>query len=108
MRPPDFLSLDPSSAFTSKENIQSVEVAGITLKDAPIENPRSTSVVEMYHGPIKKAYLDIRSTLPKNEDVDEECLSMETNAPKATILPEGIWDMRLVFVSIRHPERKNS
>ena len=97
MGPPDFLAVDQGSAYISKETKSNMEAAGIILEEAPIENPGSIGVVERYHAPLKKAYLKLRQTLQKGDTSDAECLQMAVYAANATIGPEGLCPMLLVF-----------
>ena len=82
-----------------------MEAAGIKLEEAPIENPRSIGVVERYHAPLKKAYLKLRQTLQKNDTNDAECLQMAVYPANATIGPEGVCPLLLVFGALPRPAR---
>ena len=107
MGPPDFLAVDQGSAYISKETNSNMEAAGIILEEAPIENPGSIGVVERYHAPLKKAYLKLRQTLQKGDTSDAECLQMAVYAANATIGPEGLCPMLLVFVAFPRPARRS-
>lgn len=53
--PPDYLSVDQGSEFTSTEMRENSEAAGITMKKAPIETPGGIVTVERYQAPLRSA-----------------------------------------------------
>lgn len=63
------------------------EEAGITLDEAPIKNPGSIGVVELYHAPLRCADEHLRKSLDKSEIIGAECLQMEVYSNNATIGP---------------------
>ena len=79
--------------------------AGISLEEAPIENPGSIGIVERYHAPLRAAFQKIRQTLSKRDADDSECLQMAVYSTNSTIGPEGLCPMLLVFGAIPRPAR---
>lgn len=102
--PPDFLSVDQGSSYVSKQMKSNCQAEGITLREAPIENPGSIGVVERYHAPLRAAYEKLRSDLPR-ENSDEDCLQMAVYAVNNTVGPEGLCPTLLVFGAIPRPIR---
>lgn len=59
--PPVYLSIDQGSNYISREIRSNVEAHGIRMKEAPIETPTSIGTVEIYHDPLRTAYMKLRS-----------------------------------------------
>lgn len=87
-----------------KENF---EVLGITLRHEPIENPGTIGVVEIYYAHIRWEYERVRSHLD-NTDTDDDCLGIENLAFNATVDPEGLCYMLLVFGTFLRPEHRST
>lgn len=103
--PPDFLAVDQGSAYISKEMKSKAAAAGITMEEAPIETPGSIGIVERYHAPLRMAFTKLREDLRKDEATDDECLQLAVYACNATMGPEGLCPMLLVFGALPRPAR---
>ena len=103
--PPDYLSVDQGTAYISAEMKANLSASGITLNEAPIENPGSIGLVERYHAPLRCAFAKLRETLEKNIVNDADCLQMAVFATNATMGPEGLCPMLLVFGAMPRPAR---
>ena len=103
--PPDYLKVDQGSNYISNEMKANLSAAGITLEEAPIETPGSIGIVERYHAPLRKAYTKIRQDLLKKDCSDQDCLKMAVYACNATMGPEGLCPMLLVFGALPRPAR---
>lgn len=97
--PPDNLSVDQGTAYTSRGMREKCEAAGTKLVEAQIENPCSIGTVERYHGTLRAAYLKIRSELDRDTKNDE-CLKMAFHSANSTRGPEGLCSVLVVFVTI--------
>lgn len=75
------------------------------MNEAPIENPGTIGVVERYHAPLRAACLKIRSDMD-NYNTDEECMRLAVFSINATVLPEGLFPILLVFGAIHRPARE--
>lgn len=106
MGPPDFLAVDQGSAYISDEMKRNLEATGIQLEEAPIESPGSIGIVERYHAPLRRAYKTLRESLNKEDTSDADCLRMAVYASNATMGPEGLCPMLLVFGALPRPARK--
>ena len=84
--PPDHLSVDQGSNYISREMRANLEAAGVTLHEAPVENPGTIGVVERYHAPLRAAYFKIRADLDRS-NTDAECLKLEIFAVNSTMGP---------------------
>lgn len=71
----------------------------------PINSPGSICVVERYQAPIIAAYNKIRDEMDSVIG-DPECLKMATFAVNATVGPDGLCPMFLVFGALPTPARK--
>ena len=76
------------------------------MEEAPIENPGSIGLVERYHAPLRKAYVKLRETLSRTNATDQECLQAAVYAANATIGPEGLCPMLLVFGALPRPAQR--
>ena len=104
MGPPNYLAIDQGSSYISKEMKSNAEAAGISMIEAPIENPGSIGIVERYHAPLRRAYHKIRKSLGR-ETSDDECLQMAVYANNTTMGSEGLCPMLLVYGAIPRPAR---
>lgn len=102
--PPDYLKVDQGSNYTSKEMRANMDAAGIRLREAPIESPGAIGVVERYHAPLRGIYEKIRKEMARDH-TDVECLKMAVFSINATVGPEGLCPMLLVFGVIPRPAR---
>lgn len=71
---------------------------------APIESPVTIGVVERYHAPLRAALERIKAYYGEKLP-DKECLRMSVYAINATVGPEGIFQMLLVYGIMRRPAR---
>lgn len=94
--PPDHLRIDQGSNFVSQEFLDCATTEGIIVLEAPIESPSTMSHVERYHGPLRRAYLKIRESLPRRE-TDADCLQLAVKSMNDTVGPEGLCPTLLVF-----------
>lgn len=104
--PPDHLSVDQGTKYVSKEMRENLAAEGVTLHEAPVENPGTIGTVERYHAPLRSAYNKIRMELSK-ETSDIECLRMAVFAVNSTMGPAGLCPILLVFGVIPRPARMN-
>lgn len=76
----------------SSEMRGNAEVAGVKVKEAPIETLGTTGSVERYQAPLWSAYDKVRNQLSRDY-TEKECLKMELFAINTTIGPEGLYRM---------------
>lgn len=103
--PQDYLSVDQRTNYISQEMLSDVKAAGITLDEAPIENSGSIGVVEWYQEPLSCAYTKLYQSLHKGETTYAKFLKMAVYSNDATVGPEGLCPMILVFGEITRPAR---
>lgn len=108
MGPPGHLAIDQGSNYISKEFRDNATAAGISIMEAPIENPGTIGVVERYHAPLRRAYNTIRQTFERKDASNEECLQVVVYANNVTIGPEGLCSMLLVFGALPRPVRSST
>lgn len=96
--PPDYLCVDQGSNFVSEEFKASAMADGVAGMEAPVESPGTMSHVEMYHGPLRSAYLKIKSTLRHARP--PKILQLAVNSVKDTTCPEGLCPTLLVLAQL--------
>lgn len=82
-----------------------MEAAGIALKEAPIETPGSIGTVERYHPPLPAAFTKIWDEVGRYMN-EVECMRMAVYSVNATIGPEGLCAMVLVFGTLPRTARQ--
>lgn len=85
-----------------KENLSA---DGVTLHKAAVENPGTIGTVERYNAPLIEAFPKLRSDLG-SVTTDRHCLQLAVFAVNATIGPEGLCPMLLVFGALPRPARR--
>lgn len=105
--PPDHITVDQGSNYTSKEFRGCIESSGVKLEEAPIENPGSIGTVERYHAPLRAAFNKLRADLDSSIS-DTDCLQAAVHAVNATVGPEGLCPILLVYGALPRPIRANS
>lgn len=103
--PPDHLSVDQGSNYISREMRETLDVAGVRLGEARVENHGSIGVVRRYHAPVRASYERIRCDMYATVR-DLECLKMATFSVNATVGPEGLWRTLFVFCVIPRLARR--
>lgn len=86
---------------------RNLETAGITLHEAPVENPGTIGTVERYHVPLRTDNLKIRMELGRDV-TNEYCLKMGVFEVHWTIGPEGLCLILNLFGCFPRPSRKTS
>lgn len=81
-----------------------LETAGVRLSEAPVENPGKIGVVKGYHAPPHAAYNKIKANMPPDTR-DAERLNMTLSSMNATVGPEELCLILLVFSVIPRPTR---
>lgn len=94
--PPDYLQVDQSINFLSKEFMGCAESEGIKVIEGLIESPSTMFYVERYHRPLLVAYNKIRESLGR-ETSNDDCLQLAVKAVNETIGPEGLCPTLFVF-----------
>lgn len=74
------------------------------MDGAPIENTGQMGTVERYNDPLRTSYERIRSDICKNTS-DQECLKVAVFEVNATVGPEGLCPIIIVFWAITRPAR---
>lgn len=93
--PPDIITHDAGTNFTSQEFQQSAESLSIRTKEVPVEAAASMSIVERYHKPLRRAYQVIKDEI---EGIDKvTALQMAVKAINDTAGYDGIVPTLLVF-----------
>lgn len=93
--PPDVITTDAGTSFTSDEFKQLAKDMAIAVKEVPVEAHNSIGKVERYHGPLRRAYRIIRAEDPSISP--EAALQMAIKAVNDTAGPDGIVPTLLVF-----------
>lgn len=84
--------------------LYNMDAAGITVREAPNETPGEIGMVEWYHSPLRATNENIRKELSWDHTY-VECLTMAVFYINATVGPEGLCSMLLVFGVIPRPAR---
>ena len=93
--PPDVITTDAGTNFDSNEFAQIAVNVGTKVKIVLVEAHNSVSIVERYHGPVRRAYQIITSEVPGiNKDV---ALQMAFKAVNDSIGPDGLVPTLLVY-----------
>lgn len=93
--PPDLLTHDAGTQFTSPEFVAKAKAMNIETKCVPVESHHSIGVIERYHAPLRRAYDIIREELPStNKHLG---LQMAVKAVNDTAGPDGLVPTLLVF-----------
>lgn len=93
--PPDFHRVDRGSSFVSYEFLSLAQTDGISVLHVPTGSPETMRHAKSYHGPLRSAYLKIKSDLPKMSH--RELLQMAVKAVNDTTGPEALCPTQLVF-----------
>lgn len=83
----NFLHVDQGSNFVLTEFQARSKVLDIQILEAPIECPNSLSYVELYHSPLRMAFLKIEANLQAEHRPD--ILQMAPSTLNITLGPEG-------------------
>lgn len=102
--PPGFFSVDPGTSYISREMRDNLESEGFRLLQDPVDNPGKIGVLKRYHAPLRAAFTKIRKDLYQKIS-DNECLRMAVFSVNATVGPEGLCPILLVFGVIPRPAR---
>ncbi len=92
---PDVIVHDAANAFLAQEFQRSAENLHITTKCVPVEAANSMSIVERYHGPLRRAYKKIMHDCPGLDRVS--ALQMAVKAINDSVGPDGIVPTLLVY-----------
>ncbi|KAI0991423.1 hypothetical protein K3495_g16764, partial [Podosphaera aphanis] len=96
--PPDIITHDAGTQFTSREFKQLAVSLGISTESVPVEAHNSIGIVERYHGPLKRAYLIIKEELSSAANISKHMiLQMAVKAVNDTAGPDGLVPTLLVF-----------
>lgn len=98
--------VEQGSYYISQELKGNLEAADINLVEAPIENPGTIGIVERYQAPLRAAYEILRADFDRKTS-DDECLRMAVYSVNATVGPEGLCPIILVFCVMPRPARTN-
>lgn len=79
MGPPDHISVYQGTAYVSKEMRENMAASSIHLEEAPIENPGSICVVEIYYEPFRSAYNRSKCEIGHTTS-PEDCLVLAVHA----------------------------
>ena len=93
--PPDFITHDSGTQFTSSDFVQKAKGMSITTKCVPVEAHHSIGRVERYHAPLRRAFSIIKEELPQLTNAI--ALQMATKAINDTAGPDGLTPTLLVF-----------
>lgn len=93
--PPDMITTDTGTNFTSKDFQHQASLMGIKIKIVPVEAHNSIGLVERYHGPLRRAYTIIKQEIP---DLHKDmALQMSLKAINDTAGPNGLVPTLLVY-----------
>lgn len=97
--PPDQITHDAGSNFTSQEFRQNATTMAIETKCVPVEAHHSIGIIERYHAPLRRAFEVIKEDLKDLETATskEVILQMAVKAVNDTAGPYGLVPTLLVF-----------
>ena len=95
--PPDIITHDAGTNFTSKEFRQLSASMSILLHEVPVEAHHSVGRVERYHDPLRRAYKCIVSDMKELGTDKHIMLQMAIKAINDTAGPDGLVPTLLVF-----------
>lgn len=94
--PPDIISHDPGTNFSSEEFKNNAKVVGISCKEMPVEAHWAVGKVERAHPPLRRSYDILKAELGDHTG-DETLLQMAIKALNDTAGPNGLVPTLLVF-----------
>ncbi|KAI0990859.1 hypothetical protein K3495_g17328, partial [Podosphaera aphanis] len=97
--PPDIITHDAGTNFTSEEFRQNAKSLAIETNEIPVESANSMSIVERYHKPLRRAYEIIKEEISTNNTEEQKSfiLQMAVKAVNDTAGYDGIVPTLLVF-----------
>lgn len=95
--PPDIITHDARTNFTSTEFRQYTKSLIIFVKEVPVEAANSIGIVGRYHLPHRRAYQIIKAELDQGNRNKAGILQMAVKAVNDTAGPNGIVPTLLVF-----------
>ncbi|KAI0993172.1 hypothetical protein K3495_g15012, partial [Podosphaera aphanis] len=94
--PPDVITHDAGTNFSSVEFRNEARILGITCREVPVEAHWSIGKLERYHAPLRRAY-EILSTELRGIYSPKAVLQMAVKAVNDTAGPDGLVPTLLVF-----------
>lgn len=81
--------------------------SSVSLKEAPIEILGSIKIVEDYHSPLRFPINNLISDLGTDDATYADFLQMAAYSMNATMGPDGLFSMLLVFGALPRPARSH-
>lgn len=101
-RTTNFLIVDQSTAYTSRDMKEKLEVEGIKLMEVQIETPGKIGGVERYHAPLRAPYTRLRADLDTATSASKG-FHLAVFAVYNTVGPDGLCSALLLFRSMHSP-----